>query len=217
MPEYLVSFIDYVNNLPLALRLVTVALASTIEYVFPIFPGDTVVLMAGFLSAQGALGLLELSVAVLLGTLLGCTITYSIGRAVANGQIGRHWIDKIASKQALARWHAWFHRWGYFLILANRFFVGIRSFFFVAAGLYRLPFGIVLLCGAISAIIFNGLIVALGYFLGNNVDMILNILHNYTRLVYVILALIAAIIIAVKTRHWYIERRAVNKSKSQDS
>jgi len=214
MPEYLINFVSAVNNLPAVLRLLIIALASVIEYVFPVFPGDTVVLLAGFLSAQGALGLFELSFAVLLGNLIGCFITYAFGRAVANGRISRRWLNKMASPDALASWHTWFHKWGYFLILANRFFVGIRSFFFIAAGLYKLPLGKVLICGAIAAIIFNSCIFALGYFLGNNVELIISFLDNYTKLGYIILALVILIFIAVKSWRWHV-RRSASKIKNR--
>jgi membrane-associated protein len=200
MPEYLVRLLDFVNNLPAFLRLFMIMLASAIEYVFPIFPGDTVVLFAGFLSAQAVLGIMELFIAVLIGTLLGCLITYALGRAIAEGRVAQHWVDKIISKKALAHWHTWFNRWGYFLILANRFFIGIRPFFFVAAGMYKLPLAKVLICGAISAIIFNGCIMALGYFLGNNFEVIMGILNTYSKFVYVILGLIVLVFIAIKSK-----------------
>lgn len=217
MPEYLVNFVSTINNLPVVLRLLIITFASVIEYVFPIFPGDTVVLVAGFLSAQGGLGLFELYLAVVIGNLIGCLITYAFGQAIADGRISRRWLNKMASPDALASWRVWYHRWGYFLILANRFFVGIRSFFFVAAGLYHLPLGKVLICGAVSALIFNSCIFALGYFLGNNVELIISILDGYAQLGYIILGVVILIFIGLKGWQWYDRRRALGKSKTRDS
>jgi membrane protein DedA with SNARE-associated domain len=217
MPEYLLSFTSFVNNLPMTLRLAVIVFASAIEYVFPIFPGDTVVLLSGFLSTQGGLGFLELSLAALTGTIIGCFMAYTIGRAVARGKVAQHWIEKAASKENLASFNAWFNRWGYFLILANRFFFFIRSFFFVAAGLYSLPLVFVIIYGTISAIIFNSCILFLGYLLGNNVDAIISLLDSYSKFSYIALGVFILIFVGIKAQRSRVRRRNARKSKIQDS
>jgi membrane protein DedA with SNARE-associated domain len=198
MPEYITNLTEYLNNLPLALRLVALTFAAAIEYIFPIFPGDTIIILAGFLRAQGGLGLFELALATLIGTVLGVFLGYALGRAISAGKLARGYIEKFASPQDLSRFKHWFNRYGYFLILINRFFPGIRAFFFFAAGLYRLPFGLVVLCGVISAIIFNTCLFGLGYFLGNNIDALLSYLKSYTWFVYILLFILLCVFVICK-------------------
>jgi membrane protein DedA with SNARE-associated domain len=198
MPDQVANFIEYVNNLPLFLRLLAVALATALEYVFPIFPGDTVIVLAGFLRAQGGLGIFELMLATVIGTLIGALMSYSIGAAIRRGNIGKNYLEKYASQKRLLQWKSWFNRFGYWLIVVNRFFPGIRAFFFVAAGLYKLRIFLVLFYGLISALIFNSCLFGIGYLLGNNADNIMRFLSIYSWAVYIILFLVVVIFLLFK-------------------
>lgn len=189
MPEHIAHFIAYINELPLWARLVIIGLASFIEYILPIFPGDTIVIFAGFLNAFGGLNIIAVSCAVLFGTIFGSWVAYAVGRGISNRTISYRWALRLASSPKVSTFMHWYKKWGYFLVIINRFFFGIRSFFFVAAGMSNLPLIPVLFFGVLSALLFAALLFGLGYVVGDNTELILSYVEHYTIALSVVLVI----------------------------
>lgn len=59
------------------------ALAALLEYLFPPFPGDSVVVLGGAWAGLGDRSLPLLHLALFAGNLLGIAVTWRIGRALA--------------------------------------------------------------------------------------------------------------------------------------
>lgn len=189
MPSWLVDTINAVAILPAWARLLTLFFSTLIEYIFPIFPGDTIVIAAGFFDSQEALDASEVFLAIALGTLVGSSLTFGLGRALALGYFKHPWLEQLINSDHMQLFNRWYKRYGYGLLLGNRFFPGVRSFFFVAAGFSRLGLGQTLSLGIISGLIFNGGLYWLGLSLGNNIEDIIQILKTYTAIAYSVLGL----------------------------
>jgi membrane-associated protein len=97
----------------------------------------------------------------------------------------------------LARFEASYRRWGVGLLLLNRFLPGIRAFIFVAAGASGIPLRKVLLAGALSAAVWNAILLAAGATLAENVDDLVRLFGRYTRVAWVVLALAGLAAVAV--------------------
>lgn len=201
---FLERSIDYIGSLPDLLKTVALAFFVFIEYIFPIFPGDTIVLVAGFLNAEGALDIIDFFVAVVAGTVLGAFLGYKIGVFIALNPHKYQWTKKIINSQGFKDFNRWYKKWGVILILINRFIPGIRALFFVAAGSARLNLSMVLSLGLISALIFSAAIFGIGYFLSYNSDLILSFFYRYTSFFYATIALISVFIILV---YWWKKRK----------
>ncbi|HLV61253.1 MAG TPA: VTT domain-containing protein, partial [Fredinandcohnia sp.] len=81
-------------------------------------------------------------------------------------------------------------RRGDVLILFNRFIPGIRGLFFVAAGMGRIHFRRVMLLGAVSASLWNALLLGVGYLVGANLEELQRILATYSALAWSVLGLL---------------------------
>jgi len=195
MSDFLSAAVDYIRQLPLIIKYLALIASVAIEYIFPIFPGDTIVVLAGFLNAQKALGLLEISISVLLGSLIGAVAAYFFGRTLSKSHHKYLWVKKFTQSKQFATFNTWYQKWGGWFLLLNRFIPGIRAFFFFAAGAAKISFAKVLLLGAISAIIFNGCLFILGYWLGFNADLVLQILYRYSLIAYLVIILTSACLI----------------------
>lgn len=194
MKIYLDNFIDYVADLPTAAKSLVLIFANTIEYIFPAFPGDTVVLLAGFLHAKGAMDLAWTILSIALGSLLGAYCGYQIGKLFLRNPHYK-WAKKITASRAFTQFAPWFQAYGYWLLLGNRFVYGIRAGFFFAAGAYGLPLVPVLTLGLISAALFNGLLLLLGYWLGFDAERIISILYSINALfLLAVFALVAFLV-----------------------
>ncbi len=167
---------------------------SFVEYVFPPFPGDTLVLLGAWYAVNGALSWPATFLAVTGGALAGALVDWRVGVA-----LGRR-LDRGArrrgglTEERLERFEAGYRRWGVWLLAANRFLPGVRAFVFLAAGACGLPLGRVLLFGGISAALWNGLLLAAGGLLVGNLQELLRLAARYTNAAWIGMAAVAVVL-----------------------
>jgi len=170
-------------------------LGSLVEYVFPPFPGDTLVVLGAWYAVNGKISWPLAFVAVTAGAVVGAWIDYrvgvALGAALERGAKRRGPITLEHVRQV----EAGYARWGEWFLLANRFLPGIRAFLFVGAGAARLPLGKVLLWGGISAAAWNALLLLVGAYLASNLSELVGWLERYTALAWMVMAVVAALLL----------------------
>ena len=195
----LLDYLETLRSLHPGLVLPGLFLASLVEYLIPPFPGDTVTLAAAVIYAQAPFLLLLAFLVCTVGSVLGAMLVLLAGIGM-----GRHVHPKHAG--ALETLLAGFKRFGAPLLLANRFFPGIRPVFFLAAGLAGISKGRTLLFAALGATAWNALLFFIGVKLGGNLPALAAAtaqLSAWGRLLLVCLA--AALLTALLV--WTIRRR----------
>jgi membrane protein DedA with SNARE-associated domain len=171
--------------------------ASLVEYVFPPFPGDLLVVLGAWYAVQGALSWPATFASVTAGAVAGAWIDHRIGAALGR-RIDRRLATKgVLSAERLARFEASYRRWGVVLLVANRFLPGLRAFIFLAAGASGIPLRKVLLYGGLSAALWNGLLLAAGGLLARNSGELVSLFERYTRVAWTLVVLAAVIALAV--------------------
>ena len=149
---------------------VVLGLASLIEYVFPPFPGDAVALFGIFLAVtagySGPLTFLALNV----GATLGGLGAYGFGRAFADPERRPGFLKGERASKALATLAERYREHGGLYLLSNRFLPALRAFFFVAAGIAKIPVWQVMVYGGLSAMLWNALLFVLGWLAGESFD-----------------------------------------------
>lgn len=167
--------------------------ASLVEYVFPPFPGDLLVLLGAWYAVKGVISWPVALCTTTAGAVLGSAVDYGIGWWLS----GR--LDAGASRRGplsterLARFVRAYRRWGPGLLLLNRFMPGLRAFVFVAAGAARLPLPRVLLLGGLSAALWNGLLLAAGALVVKSLPELIELFDDYSAIASaVLLALVLA-------------------------
>lgn len=171
-----------------------------VENIFPPFPSDVVVVFGGSLVAigKGSFVLALLSAAT--GSTLGFLTMFLIGR-----WFGRKIIEQgrlpFISLEALHKAEQWFARYGYRLVIANRFLAGTRAVVSFFAGISDLHFGKTLTLCLISALVWNSILVYAGSVLGNNWEIVGFYLSTYSQIVTGIIVVVAAFFIL---RYFYL-------------
>ncbi len=169
--SYLDRFLALFDALPDVLLYFLLGLSAYVENIFPPIPGDTITAFGAFLVGTGRLGFLGVYVSTTLGSLAGFMSLFWIG-----GLLGRKFFIqkdyRFFSAQSIVRAEKWFRKYGYLLILLNRFFPGIRSIISLAGGFSKLGIIRVTLLALISAGAWNLIWIAIGYSLGNNWEMV---------------------------------------------
>ena len=187
------------NTLGLGLLL----LSACIEYLFPPFPGDMITVFGAFLVARRGWSGPAVFGAVTVGSALGCMLDYAFGRWL--GRTEERWtrgrlrrfrpqIDRLVER---------FKRHGALYIAINRFIPSLRGFFFIAAGMARLPWWEVLAFGTLSALLWNSLLLLLGVTVGESWERLVSVFQTYGIAFWCLFA-VAAVALLVR----WLARRA---------
>ncbi len=173
--------------------------SATIEYVFPPFPGDVVTVLAASLVIAAAWSWYGVLTALMLGSVVGCALTFELGVRWAKRR------DERGHKsRQLDRLVAGFRKHGAVYLVLNRFVPGVRSAFFVAAGLAGMSRRAVYLYGALSALLWNLLLFAAGAALGANYARLERLVTTYTTVALFTLGVVVVVWFGVG---WLRKRR----------
>ena len=167
---------------------------SFIENVFPPSPSDVVVVVGAALIASTSIGYLPVLLITSIGSALGFILMYYVGKLFGDKVI-RSGKLKFISQEAISKTDIWFTKYGYKLILANRFLPGTRSVISFFSGMYELELGKTFIFAAISAFAWNAIIIYLGMLLGNNVELVDYYLSTYSTIIIILTAIIILIFI----------------------
>jgi len=196
-PMELHQALDALASMPPALAYAALFGGAFVEYVFPPFPGDTVVVAGVALVVAFGWPLGPVFAAVTLGAAVGGAVGYAAGRwAADSGAVAAMGPKKRAAVHSLV---TRFERWGAAYLALNRFLPGVRALFFVAAGLAGLRAVPVIFWALVSATAWNILLVGLGVALGGNVEQLAGWVARHTLVVGV---LVAAVVVVVGVRTW---------------
>lgn len=200
---YLDAFLDYLRTLPDLLIYILLGVSAFVENVFPPAPGDTVTAFGAFLAGKGRLSFIWVFISTTLGSFAGFMCLYSLGRILGR----RFFIEQdiwLFKAESISKAEAWFKRYGYSLVLINRFLPGLRSVISLAGGITRLDITVVSLLCLISAAAWNLIWLSMGYALSVNWNIARQALGDIMARYYMALAIagcVAAVVLAA--RHFY--------------
>lgn len=164
-------------------------LAALIEYVFPPFPGDSVLLLGGVYASRGERSWVLVGLAVTLGSAVGLSANYALGRWVTKKFGGQPFEFRFGLNSTNLHWvQAQLKKNGSWLLVVNRFLPTFRSLVFIGAGAAELPFRRVLVLGLVSATAWNAALLGLGYLLGGNAELVEQFLKQYQRVAFIVIA-----------------------------
>jgi membrane protein DedA with SNARE-associated domain len=101
-------------------------------------PDETLLAFSGYLVCRGDLALVPTLVAAFLGSALGITLSYALGRTLGQYLLERYGRYVHLTPERLERAHAWFERLGKWALAFGYFVPGLRHLTAYAAGATRL-------------------------------------------------------------------------------
>jgi len=177
---------------------------TMLENIFPPSPSDSVLVFMGSLVGIGTIGFLPLLVFATIGSVLGFIIMFLLG-----SKFGERIVDsnKLAfiNQKSMEKPEQWFRKYGYYLIIANRFLSGTRAVISFFAGLSDLDLKKTVILSTGSALVWNSILIYLGYIFGNNYEEILNYLGLYGKIIFPIIGLV--IVIFLIKKYWWDKRK----------
>ena len=188
------DFVSSLIHLDPTLVLLAVLGIAFLENLLPPFPSDVLVVAAGSLVGLGTVGFVHVLLAAAIGSTLGFVAMYFIGkwfghRILAEGRL------PFVPPRAMRTVHAWFERYGYWLIIANRFLAGTRAVVAFFAGMSDLRLGTTVALSFASSLLWNAVLVTAGFILGNNWERVGFYLSTYSQVVTGIVVLVIIILV----------------------
>ncbi len=168
---YIDPLLAYLHHLPEFLIYIFLGLGSFMENLFPPFPGDLVTVFGAFLIGAGRLTFFGVYVSTTFGSFLGFITLFRLGGWLGRRYFFRH-DYRFFKKDNILKAEAWFKKYGYFIVLINRFLPGIRSVISITGGISGLNTPWVIILSFVSCALWNIIWIALGYALGNNWDTV---------------------------------------------
>ena len=132
--------------------------------VFPVLPGETAIVAAAVLAADGTLSLPLVILAGAAGAVIGDSAAFWIGRA-GGGPIKR-FVSRVAGADRLEAAERMVKRNGAALVVVGRFLPGIRIAINMSCGAGQMDYRRFVLFDVLGAILWAGQASLLGYFAG---------------------------------------------------
>lgn len=189
------EILSNISQLSPILIYLTVFFFAFLENIFPPSPSDIVVVIGGSLVGAAYLHFTPVLIFATGGSVAGFLTAFGIGwqidkRIIHSGKI------KFLSIQAIENVEKSFQKYGYYLIIANRFLPGTRAVISFFAGMSRLNIHLTFWLSLVSSLLWNALLVSLGMIFGNNIEQIDKFLNTYTNIVVTLtIAIIVLLII----------------------
>ena len=182
-------------------------LLIVLETVLPPIPSEVILTFGGFLTLHSEMNLLGVIVASSLGAILGALLLYALGHflnperleAIVDSRFGQlvH-----LRKDDFKRAEEWFLKHGQSAVFFGRFIPVVRSLISIPAGMASMSMAKFILLSSIGTIIWNSVLVYLGYFAGDAWLTINEYLDVYSMIALAILVVVSLAVLAV-----YIQKR----------
>jgi membrane protein DedA with SNARE-associated domain len=176
------SFINTLESLSPALIYCSLFAIAYIENIFPPSPSDVVVVFGGYLVGLGTIDFMTALAITTVGSITGFLTMYKVGDWFGESIIEKRKLSFLPL-ESIHRVEDWFRKYGYWIIVANRFLSGTRAVVSFFAGLSKLELlRTTLLCG-VSALVWNWLMIYAGALLGRNWNTVALYLSTYSQIV----------------------------------
>lgn len=190
------STIEFLLTVPWYWVIIIAFLTNLAENLLPPVPGDSILLFTGTLIGIGVVGFPEMLIASTLGSALGFAVMYYLGykfekKVVESGKF------KFISINAIETVEGWFRKYGYWVIVVNRFLSGTRAVISFFAGMSKLNFKPTIIYATVSSLIWNAIILYFGAKFGDNWKLIDHYMSLYGKIIFPIV-LVVVIIFIVK-------------------
>ncbi|MGE0100889.1 MAG: DedA family protein [Blastocatellales bacterium] len=204
------QLIVWLQELPPAGVLALMFAIAYIENVFPPSPSDVALVFTGTLIGLGTVDFIPALFFASLGGTLGFMTAYWLGR-----YFDRHFIETRFGRYlplgALEQVESLFRRYGYGVIIANRFLAGTRAIVSFFAGMSRMNLAVTTLLCAISATAWNAMLLYLGKIFASNWRTVAHYLEVYSTVATIFILSAIGITLAV-----YFYRRRNRKDTAKE-
>jgi LPXTG-motif cell wall-anchored protein len=204
--ELVDQFISWLQQLPPLGVLALIFFIAYIENIFPPAPSDMLVVFGGTLIGV-VIGFIPGLIAATLGSTLGFITAYLLGRYFEQHVVAGRF-SRFLPVSTIHQVERLFRRYGYGVIIANRFLAGTRAVVSFFAGMSKMSLPVTTLLCAISAALWNTLLLSLGMVFARNWRTAAEYIQIYSTVVSLVIGAALLILIFIYFRR---RRNSTNK------
>lgn len=200
--------VEFLSIVPWYAILPFAFLITFVENLFPPSPSDSILLFMGTLVVLGKVDFTSLLLFATLGSTAGFVLMYYFGYKFGirflNSESNRF---KFITKESMEKPEKWFKKYGYYVIIANRFIAGTRAVISFFAGMSKLNLKVTTILSAVSALVWNFILIYLGVIFADNLDAVRDGMQSYGRIVFpIILIIILAYILKYVVQKFILKK-----------
>lgn len=203
--------ISFLASVPWYWVLIVALFITALENIFPPAPCDTVLVFTGTLVGLNVVGFLPLMIVATVGSTIGFAIMFKLGE-ILGIRLVRSKKFTFINEESMKKPERWLKKWGYYVIVANRFLSGTRAIISFLAGMYKMRLDWTIFLSAVSALLWNSILIYSGYLLGENWRQAEYYMTLYGR---IIVPALGAVIIAVIWIRCYLKRKKAKLTLSK--
>jgi len=143
-----------------------------IESSFIPFPSEIVLIPAGYLASQGDMSIGLIMSAALGGSMVGAFVNYYLALTLGRKILTRYGKYFFIKENALEKMDSYFKKHGHISTFTGRLIPGIRQLISIPAGLARMNLVEFSIYTALGAGLWALILTLLGYFIGENQELI---------------------------------------------
>ncbi|HEU0185658.1 MAG TPA: DedA family protein [Blastocatellia bacterium] len=187
-------------------------LIAYVENIFPPAPSDLLLVIAGTLIGSGKISFAPALTMATMGSVLGFMTAYVFGRYFEQHFVsGRY--HRYLPVNGIHQVERLFNRFGYGVIVANRFLAGTRAIVSFFAGMSKMNLLATSLLSAVSAAIWNSILLYLGVFFAGNYRVAERYLAAYSKIATVVFG---AAVVFFLWRYFRNRRRNADSQLAND-
>ncbi|MCX6052701.1 MAG: DedA family protein [Campylobacterales bacterium] len=173
----------------------------SIESSFLPLPSEIVLIPAGYLASQGQMNISLIVITASAGSLAGAFVNYFLALSLGRKILKRYGKYFFVNEDALTKMDDFFKKHGHISTFIGRLLPVIRHLISIPAGLARMNLVVFSIYTTLGSAIWAFILVMLGYFIGENQELINEYLHQ------IIIILVIAIVILGSIYAYYQKRK----------
>lgn len=196
---------DFIISFTNSYGYIGVLILIFLENIFPPIPSELILLASGFLITKTNLNIFIMIIFATLGSLLGGILLYYLASL-----LNKNTLIKLINSKALRFLNLkekdidlsfnWFNKKGNISVLICRCIPILRSLISLPAGIFKMSILKFLLYTTIGSLVWNSVIIVIGYVVGDNFLAINEVLKKYSYLFVALIIIIGVIVIFRKRR-----------------
>lgn len=195
------DFINFIVNLVDSWGYWGIFFMMFLESSFFPFPSEVAMIPAGYLASQGKMSVILAWIAGTGGSLAGAAFNYYLCYFFGRSLIEKYGKYAGITDEKMAKFEAFFNKHGEISTFNCRLIPGIRQYISLPAGLAKMRFGKFALYTTLGAGIWVAILIALGYYLGENEAFLKEQLH------IIVIGLVFLTAISFVIYFWYQKKK----------
>ena len=189
------EIVNFIVNSVGALGYIGIFIMMFLESSFFPFPSEVVMIPAGYLASKGEMNLFIAILSGVLGSLTGAVFNYFLAKKYGRAFLLKYGKYFFLKEDSLKKLEEFFRNHGEISTFSGRLIPGVRQYISLPAGLAKMDLFKFSFYTSFGAAIWVVILALLGYFIGENEDVVKKYLKEITLFTLLILSLIIGVYI----------------------